>query len=145
MKQRLNKKGFTLTELIIVMVIIAILAVLLVPNLMGYVERANDTQDEAVARGFYQAAVSVFTEYLAEGGTGAVSSNVFDPADAEKNGAGTTEYSTFYNDLTSSYSGASASIVINAEGDQVHYVNVTLNDGGTIYFSANGPSDSVPA
>ncbi len=47
MKKRLNKKGFTLVELIIVIAIIAILAAVLAPQYIKYVEksrRANDLQ-----------------------------------------------------------------------------------------------------
>lgn len=44
-KIRENKnKGFTLVELIVVLVILAILAAILVPSLLGYIERARDQQ-----------------------------------------------------------------------------------------------------
>lgn len=41
---RKNNKGFTLVELIVVLVILAILAAILVPTLLGYVDRAKDQQ-----------------------------------------------------------------------------------------------------
>ena len=41
MNKRLNKKGFTLIELIVVIAIIAILAVILIPRFTGFTESAN--------------------------------------------------------------------------------------------------------
>lgn len=38
-KKLKDKKGFTLVELIVVLVILAILAALLIPTLTGYIER----------------------------------------------------------------------------------------------------------
>ena len=42
MKKRLNKKGFTLIELIVVIAIIAILAVILIPRFTGFTKSANE-------------------------------------------------------------------------------------------------------
>ncbi|MCR5213422.1 MAG: type II secretion system GspH family protein [Eubacterium sp.] len=39
-----NNKGFTLVELIVVLVILAILAAILVPALLGYIDRAREKQ-----------------------------------------------------------------------------------------------------
>ncbi len=39
-----GNKGFTLVELIVVLVILAILAAILVPALLGYIDRAKDSQ-----------------------------------------------------------------------------------------------------
>ena len=39
-----NNKGFTLVELIVVLVILAILAAILVPALLGYIDRARQKQ-----------------------------------------------------------------------------------------------------
>ena len=47
---RKNNQGFTLVELIVVLVILAILAAILVPALLGYIDRAKDNQDILNAR-----------------------------------------------------------------------------------------------
>ncbi len=44
MKKKNENKGFTLVELIVVLVILAILAAILVPALLGYIDRARSQQ-----------------------------------------------------------------------------------------------------
>ena len=53
MKKLLNKKGFTLIELIVVIAIIAILAAILIPALVDYIEQANITRQQSNARSEY--------------------------------------------------------------------------------------------
>lgn len=53
MKKLLNKKGFTLIELIVVIAILAILALILVPTITGYIGRAEEAQNQANARAEY--------------------------------------------------------------------------------------------
>ena len=44
MKKKDQNKGFTLVELIVVLVILAILAAILVPALLGYIDQAKSKQ-----------------------------------------------------------------------------------------------------
>lgn len=60
-----NSKGFTLVELIVVLVILAILAAILVPALLGYIDRAKSEQTVLRARDFYMAAQSALVEHYA--------------------------------------------------------------------------------
>ena len=57
--KKLNKKGFTIVELVIVIAVIAILAGVLIPTFSGIVNKAQDSVALQEARNAY-------TEYLAE-------------------------------------------------------------------------------
>lgn len=54
-KKLQNKKGFTLTELIVVIVIIGILAAVLIPTLTGYIKKANISAAEQEAQAYVTA------------------------------------------------------------------------------------------
>ena len=59
---RKSKKGFTLVELIVVLVILAILAAILVPALLGYIDKAKEKQITTDANTVYTALQSVLDE-----------------------------------------------------------------------------------
>ena len=66
MKKR-NDKGFTLVELIVVLVILAILAAILVPALLGYIDKAREKQLTTNAEAAYVAAQALATEAYGKG------------------------------------------------------------------------------
>lgn len=68
LKNLKKKKGFTLVEVIIVLVIIAILASVLIPSLAGYIDKANKKVAVANARNFTMAAQTVGSEIYGEKG-----------------------------------------------------------------------------
>ena len=61
--KKTNNKGFTLVELIVVLVILAILAAILVPALLGYIDKAREKQVTTNAEAAYVAAQALATEY----------------------------------------------------------------------------------
>lgn len=70
MKRRLKenkKKGFTLVELIVVLVILAILAALLIPALVGYIDRAKEKQIISETRSCVMAAQTIADEEYGKG------------------------------------------------------------------------------
>lgn len=63
-----NNKGFTLVELIVVIVILAILAALLVPALVGWIDKAREKTYAVEARTVYLAAQTLVSEnYMTSG------------------------------------------------------------------------------
>lgn len=66
---RKNKKGFTLVEIIVVLLIIGILLAILIPSIMGYVGKAKDAQIEAEARSGYVAAQTILARESAKDST----------------------------------------------------------------------------
>ena len=67
-KKNLSKnKGFTLVELIVVLVILAILAAILVPTLLGYIDKARSEKDFATAQSVRVATQAQIDELYGKG------------------------------------------------------------------------------
>ncbi len=100
--KKLNKKGFTLVEMLVVIAIIAILVSILIPTVMGATKKAKASTDAANLR----SAVAAFQiEYL--------SSGMADPADGVKVGIYT--YSSTSGEWTSEAGKAPASKTVPAD------------------------------
>ncbi len=61
-----GNKGFTLVELIVVLVILAILAALLVPALLGYIDKAKESKYLIEAGNIYRALQAANSELYAQ-------------------------------------------------------------------------------
>lgn len=62
-----NKKGFTLLELVVVVVILSLLALIVIPNLTGYKARANTKRIQAEMESVYTATKSAVDEVKSPG------------------------------------------------------------------------------
>lgn len=58
----LNKKGFTLIEVLVVVLIIGILAALAAPNILGRIEQSRITSDKAMAKTLENAVASYLVD-----------------------------------------------------------------------------------
>ncbi|MEG0156691.1 MAG: prepilin-type N-terminal cleavage/methylation domain-containing protein, partial [Anaerovoracaceae bacterium] len=65
-----NKKGFTLVEVIVVLVILAILAAILVPTMIGYINKAEKKSVIVEARAVLLASQTVVSENYKTTATG---------------------------------------------------------------------------
>lgn len=93
-KQVLHKKenyvtgqnqGFTLVEMIVVMVILTVLAAILVPGLMGWIDEAKGKQYVLSARSIYMSAQAIESEkYAAWDGTAANANHNLSENDKER-------------------------------------------------------------
>lgn len=141
-KLRKEEKGFTLVELIVVLVILAILAAILVPALLGYIDRAREEQIVLDGKSCLTAAQTEMSSLYGEGK---------DASDITKRS------STIIKTAAGSETAANADFVVDAlevgtdatddtysidhkKAYKITYVKYT-EDGKTIYF--NGKSWST--
>ena len=57
--KKMNKKGFTIVELVIVIAVIAILAAVMIPTFGGIIDRANKSSAEQTAKSLWKEAYAI--------------------------------------------------------------------------------------
>ncbi len=66
MKMKKNQKGFTLVEVIVVLVILAIMAAILIPSLIGYIDKSRENSIISETRSVATAAQTLSSEAYAK-------------------------------------------------------------------------------
>lgn len=80
-----KNSGFTLVEMIVVMVILTVLAAILIPGLLGWIDEAKGKQYVLSARSIYMSAQAIESEkYAAWDGTAANANHNLTEADKER-------------------------------------------------------------
>lgn len=131
MKQ--NKKGFTLVELIVVMAIIAVLAAILVPTMLGFMNNAKYTQANANAKTVYTAVNSVVADYCTDhAALTADSEATLDSTDLASFAIDGVDFdmSSFLEGMT-----GNATVVLNGSGTGCAYVTWSLGTPGNVQLS----------
>ena len=126
MKKKLNE-GFTLIELVIIMVILGILAAVAVPRLGSTIDSSQEAAEEAVIGSFRSAVELWAMERLAEDGNKYYPSDPFDALDDK------TE-NTLKNMDNNGY---------NYWGYYSNQITHYRNDGGSRYWSYNSSTGEI--
>lgn len=127
-------KGFTLVELIVVIVILAILAAILVPGLLGWIDKAKTKRYEMEARNIYLAAEASFVEGYAWGFEGSDNKNII-------GFRGKGEYTIEDKDPNKNW----FAYISEMSGiDSIEWVKIYVNDGKIKALNVNykSPSDN---
>ena len=114
--KKMNKKGFTIVELVIVIAVIAILAAVLIPTFSGVIEKANQSAAMQYAASLYKEALALdLADGVADGNEGTVKIETVEDKDVTYTNDGTTIIFS-YNDgkYTSSYNGSAWTVVKNS-------------------------------
>lgn len=129
-----GKKGFTLVELIVVIVIILILAAVLVPQLLRYVDRANEAKVRADAATILSQVQADFADYKVDN----PNSDDFPGTNYRINGVRVTRDQ-------GNHAAGTARITVRKENQEEYITTLRYNNGTyTAYWEADVPPGIEP-
>ena len=134
-----DNKGFTLVELIVVLVILAILAAILVPQLLGYIDRAKQDQYMLDARNCMTAMQAVLAEQYAYDSVVGLNeqSNVGNNPHGDVSWMGTPEANKVLETAD-----VEPYMLIVGLGDYQTYKDTDIHKAYTVYFVAYWPEEA---
>lgn len=136
-----KRKGFTLVEVIIVLVIIAILMAILLPSLAGYIDRARKAKYMYSAKNCMQAMQVELSELYAEKKKIADLTNV--AGSSAQNGDISLVGTDFAKDVLKT-ADDNPYMLIFGLGNYNKYINIDRSSAYTVYFVAYWPSKNEP-
>ena len=134
-KLKNNKKGFTLVEIIVVLVILAVLAAASIPTMLGFVEDAKGKAEIANARAAYVACQSIATEEKASGTATLETGKTYVIADTTTEDNSETNNKKLNQMLGTDLAGASVTPTISKTGEvtKVVYISDTATRATDVY------------
>ena len=145
-KKNKNRKGFSLVELIVVLVIMAILAAALVPSLMGYIKKTKQQNVNSEAQSVVQAAQTIASGAYASADGKYTVDGYETPIDfstitaGERVSGDTTDYAKATEKLAEVPTDAATTITLNADG---RVTNVVYTRSGCTVKYALDPGTLV--
>lgn len=140
-KKKNNLKGFTLVELIVVIAIIGVLAAILVPNMMGYIQKANVKRAVADAKTVQNVIATEITNSLVSD-TSSTSSTKYSLDDVKAKSGTSTGFpiddpnEIFFKDtLGSNYSGRIYDFDYSNSGFEFSYTTENLKNIYKVYYN----------
>ena len=138
-KKKMENKGFTLVELIVVLVILAILAAILVPALLGYIDRAKEKQYVLNAKSALTATQAEFSSLYGEGSDLTDTNGKFVRSDVVKKTADTPADTEFWVKINATPSTITGNVAV--PDNHKHYtVTDAIYIEGGYYITYNGKS-----
>ena len=89
-----NNKGFSLAELIVVVLILGILAVAVTPQIMTWIDKSHISKDESYAGSVSSAVETAALEYMGKGKTDEISTSITITEGAITFADGSTDFQT---------------------------------------------------